>query len=260
MRGALAAVLLGSILATASGRAQTFRYASTGDLLTLDPHSADEALSNSFKNNIYEGLVRFNEKLEPEPGLAVSWKTVNPTTWRFQLRGGVVFHDGTPFTADDVVFSFGRQRSKGSMMSAHLATVKSIRKIDEATVEIVTNGPDPILLRNLTESFIMSKRWCEQHATTEPVLGMNEETYASRHENGTGPFQVLERVPDTRTVLAPFPNWWDLPNKQYATTRAEFRPIANAATRLAALISGEVDLAYPVAPQDVTRLKEQPGI
>jgi len=251
--------LLGALFLLGPARAQTFRYASSGDLLTFDPHSADEALSNSFKNNIYEGLVRFDANLQPEPALAVSWKTVNPTTWRFQLRRGVVFHDGTPFTADDVVFSFGRQRAKGSMMSAHLATVKSIRKIDEATVEMVTDGPDPILLRNLTESFIMSKRWCEQHATTEPVLGMNDETYASRHENGTGPFQVLERVPDTRTVLVPFPKWWDLPNKQYAITRAEFRPIANAATRLAALISGELDLAYPVAPQDVARVESQKG-
>src|SRR5215813_3873034 len=102
MRGALAAVLLGSILATASGRAQTFRYASTGDLLTLDPHSADEALSNSFKNNIHEGLVRFDANLKPEPALAESWTTVNPTTWRFKLRRGATFHDGTPVTADDV--------------------------------------------------------------------------------------------------------------------------------------------------------------
>ena len=259
MRRLPGVVLLGALLVVVPARAQTFRYASTGDLLTLDPHSADEALSNSFKNNIYEGLVRFNEKLEPEPALAVSWKAVNPTTWRFQLRKGVTFHDGTPFTADDVVFSWSRQKSKNSVMASHVSTIKSAKKIDDYTVEYVTEGPDPILLRNLTEHFIMSKTWCEQHATTEPVAGLSEETFATRHENGTGPFQVVERVPDTRTVLVPFPKWWDLPNKRYAITRAEFRPIANAATRLAALISGEVDLAYPVAPQDVARVEGQKG-
>ena len=160
MRRLPGVVLLGALLVVGPARSQTFRYASTGDLLTLDPHSADEALSNSFKNNVYEGLVRFNEKLEPEPALAVSWKAVNPTTWRFQLRKGVTFHDGTPFTADDVVFSWKRQSSKNSVMNSHVATIKSAKKIDDYTVEYVTDGPDPILLRNLSEHFIMSKKWC----------------------------------------------------------------------------------------------------
>src|SRR5262249_61942010 len=213
------AVLLGALLAVGSAGSQTFRYAPTGHPLTLDPPRADEALSNSFKNNIYEGLVRFNEKLEPEPALAVSWKAVNPTTWRFQLRKGVTFHDGTPFTADDVVFSYGRQSSKNSVMASHVSTIKSVKKIDDYTIEYVTNGPDPILLRNLSEHFIMSKKWCEKHATTEPVAALKEETYGTRHENGTGPFQVVERVPDTRTVLVPSPNSWHLPTQPYPITR-----------------------------------------
>ena len=259
MRRWQGAAFVGMVLAVGHAGAQTFRYASTGDVLTLDPHSADEALSNSFKNNVHEGLVRFDENLNPEPALAVSWKNVDPVTWRFQLRKGVTFHDGTPFTADDVVFSFARQSSKNSVMASHVSTIRTVRKIDDYTVEYVTKGPDPILLRNLTEHFIVSRKWCEQHATTEPVAGLKDETYATRHENGTGPFQVVERVPDTRTVLVPYPKWWDLPNRKYGITRAEFRPIANAATRLAALISGEVDLAYPIAPQDVPRVDGQKG-
>jgi len=253
------AVLLAGVLAADSGRAQTFRYASSGDLQTLDPHSGDEAVSNSFKNNIHEGLVRFDANLNPEPALAVSWKAIDPVTWRFQLRRGVTFHDGTPFTADDVVFSFQRQSSKNAQMASKVATIKSVRKIDDYTIEYVTDGPDPILLRSLTEHFIVSKKWCEQHATTDPVASLKEETYATRHENGTGPFQVVERLPDTRTVLVPYPKWWDLPKKTYALSRAEFRPIANPGTRLAALISGELDLAYPIAPQDVSRVEGQKG-
>jgi len=252
--------LCAGLLCATGALSQTFRYASSGDILTLDPHSADEALTDSFKNNIYEGLVRYDENLRPEPALAVRWTNVDPVTWRFELRNGVTFHDGTPLTADDVVFSLGRQKSKNSQKSTYVASIKSVRKIDDLTVEYVTSGPDPILLRELASHYIVSKKWCEQHGTTEPVPGMNEETYATRHENGTGAFQVIERQPDTRTVLVPYPGWWDAPRKQFNITRAEFRPLANSSTRLAALISGELDLAYPVAPQDVARIESQPGL
>ena len=258
-RWARCIVLLGA-LGALDAFAQVFRYAYPGDILTLDPHSANEILTNSFKMNLYEGLVRWSRDFEPEPALAESWTNVDPLTWRFKLRRGVTFHDGTPFTADDVVFSFGRQKSKKAGNAEQLVTIKEVRKVDDYTIEYVTFGPDPILIRNLTEHYIVSKKWCEEHRTTEPVVGLSDETYATRHENGTGAFQLQERVPDTRTVLVPFPGWWDLPKKQYNITRAEFRPIANAATRLAALISGEVDLTSAVAPQDVARLDHQAGI
>jgi peptide/nickel transport system substrate-binding protein len=248
------------MLGAPSSFAQVFRYASSGDILTLDPHGTNEALTNSFRQNIYGGLVRWSRELRPEPDLAESWTNVDPVTWRFHLRRGVTFHDGTPFTADDVVFSLRRQKSKNAGNPDPVATIKEVRKIDDYTIEYTTYGPDPILLSNLPFHFIVSRKWCEQHDTAEPVAGLDQETYATRHENGTGPFQIVERLPDTRTVLVPFPRWWDLENKQYNITRAEFRPIANAATRLAALISGQVDLAYPIAPQDVPRVEGQPGL
>jgi peptide/nickel transport system substrate-binding protein len=260
MRPASRWLLCAALLEATASAAQTFRYASSGDILTLDPHSADEALTDSFKFNTHEGLVRYDENLRPEPALAVRWTNVDPVTWRFELRRGVTFHDGTPLTADDVVFSLGRQKSKNSQKAPYVAAIKSVRKIDDFTVEYVTNGPDPILLRELVSHFIVSKKWCEQHNTTEPVLGVNDETYATRHENGTGPFQVIERVPDTRTVLVPYPGWWDASKKQFNITRAEFRPLVNPATRLAALISGELELAYPIAPQDVPRIDGQRGL
>ena len=255
-RWLLCAGLLGSGVCSA----QTFRYASSGDILTLDPHSGDEALTNSFKHNIYEGLVRPSANLEPEPALAVRWTNVDPVTWRFELRQGVFFHDGTPLTADDVVFSLARQKSKTSGRAAYVSGIKSVRKIDERTIEYVTDGPDPTLLRELTNHFIVSRKWCEEHGTVDPAAGMNDETFATRHENGTGPFMVQERVPDTRTVLVAFPKWWDTAGKKFNITRAEFRPLANPATRLAALISGEVDLAYPISPQDVPRIEAQKGL
>jgi len=252
--------VLAAVLALGSARAQTFRYATAGDILTLEPHSGNEAVTNSFKQNIYEGLTRLDAELRPEPALAKSWTRVDTVTWRFQLRPGVTFHDGTPLTAEDVVFSFKRQKSKNSGNPEPVSRFKEVRKIDEQTVEYVTDGPDPILLQDLAYHYIVSKKWCEQHNSVEPGSVVDQESFAARHENGTGPFQVTERVPDTRTIVIPYGKWWDLGNRKYAITRAEFRPIANPATRLAALISGELDLAYPVAPQDVARLKGQPGI
>lgn len=262
----LVSALLASALTTSGVHAaspaaeeHTFRYASSGDVLTLDPHSANETLTNGMKQNVYEGLVRRRWDLGIEPGLAVSWSQPDATTWRFELRRGVTFHDGTPFTADDVVFSFQRNKNKSSQLADVLASVKEVRKVDDHTVDYITRGPDPMLLQELTNHFIMSRRWCEEHGTTEPAQFLDKETYATRHANGTGPFMVAERVADTRTVLVANPRWWGNPTKEHNLTRVEFRPIANAATRVAALLSGEVDMIYPVPLQDIPRVRSTPG-
>lgn len=264
MRSLLSTVvasLLGAaaLVPSPPAQANTFRYASSGDVLTMDPHSGNEALTNGMKQNIYEGLVRRRWDLAVEPALAVSWSQPDATTWRFQLRRGVTFHDGTHFTADDVLFSFRRNKNKRSQLADILASVKEVRKVGEFTVDYVTYGPSPVLLQDLTNHFIMSRKWCEEHDTTEPAPFLDKETYATRHANGTGPFMLAERVVDTRTVLVANPSWWDNPNKEHNVTRAEFRPIANAATRLAALLSGDVDMIYPVPLQDIPRVKSTPG-
>src|SRR5215813_14158671 len=139
MRPTFRWLLCATLLGATSTLAQTFRYASSGDILTLDPHSGDEALTNSFKQNLYEGLIRYDAKVQPEAGLAVRWTNIDPVTWRLELRRGVTFHDGTPFTADDVVFSLARQKSKTSGRAAYVASIKSVRKIDDHMVEIVTD-------------------------------------------------------------------------------------------------------------------------
>jgi peptide/nickel transport system substrate-binding protein len=251
--------LMAALLAAPGAAANTFRYASSGDVLTMDPHSANEALTNGMKSNIYEGLVHRKWDTTIEPALAVRWSRPDTTTWRFELRRGVTFHDGTPFTADDVVFSFQRNKHKNSELANYVAAVKEVRKVDDFTVEYVTYGAHPILLGDLTTHFIMSKRWCEEHGTTEPSARLDRETYATRHANGTGPFMLVERVVDTRTVLAANPRWWGDATKEHNLTRVEFRPIANAATRVSALLSGDLDMAYPVPLQDIPRVKATSG-
>jgi peptide/nickel transport system substrate-binding protein len=132
MKTSLLAAGLGLILllgAATDGVAKTFRYAATGDMLGLDPHGNNEALTNAMKGNVYEGLVVRDWDLSLQPGLATSWTAVDPTTWRFELRGGVTFHDGSPFTADDVVFSFERAADERSTMRSCLPELSAVRKI-----------------------------------------------------------------------------------------------------------------------------------
>jgi peptide/nickel transport system substrate-binding protein len=245
-------------LLSASADAKPFRYATSGDLLGLDPHLNNEALTNGFKGNVYEGLVVRAPDLKLEPGLATAWSQTSPTTWRFTLRQGVKFHDGSPFTADDVVFSVARFNHPNSTMAPAAPGIVSARKVDDNTVELTTKAPDPIVLQGLPFLFIMSKSWSEKNASADPGAGASPTTYANLNANGTGPFKVKERVPDQQTVLLPHGGWWGKP--AHNVTEVVYRPIKADATRLAALVSGEIDMMFPVAPQDKQRLESTPGI
>ncbi len=257
MRHLLLASVFAAGLATAAD-ANTFRWANDGDVNSMDPYARNETFLLTFLGNVYEPLVRRDRELRVEPALAVRWEQPSPTVWRFHLRPDVKFHDGTAFTAEDVVFSVARAKGQGSNVSAKLATVTEARVVDPLTVELVTAQPNPILLEEIADFFIMSKRWAEANNAVQAAdLTRREENYATRNANGTGPFRVVTREPDQRTVLEPNPNWWD--RAEHNLTRVEFNVIANAATRVAALLSGEVDMVYTVPPQDVERIGRTSG-
>jgi peptide/nickel transport system substrate-binding protein len=243
----------------AVAQAKPFVYANQGDTLSMDPHMLNEALLLNFTGNVYESLVGRGKKLQLEPELATAWKQTAPTVWRFSLRKGVKFHDGSAFSADDVLFSYERSRSEGSDMKTYVGLIKEIRKIDSHTVDIATTEPFPILPDVLTLWRIMSKSWCEKNNAVRPVdVRKGTENYASTHASGTGPFMLKSRQPGVRTVLVPNPNWWGKP--EHNLTEATFMPIANAATRVAALISGEIDMMEPVPLQDVQRVRNDPRL
>jgi peptide/nickel transport system substrate-binding protein len=256
-RLALAAALLcGTTLAA---QAQTFRWANDGDVNSMDPYTRQETFLLAFNANIYDPLVRRGADMVVQPALAERWETPSPTVWRFHLRRNVKFSDGTPFTADDVVFSYQRTRAPGSNMASIFASVKEIRKIDSHTVEFETLVPNPIFTQEITSWAIMSKTWAETHNAVRPAdLTTREENFATRNAMGTGPFRLVSREPDRRTVLERNPGWWDTPT--HNVERAELNIIANDATRVAALLSGEVDFVYTVPPQDVTRIGNAPGV
>ena len=226
----------------------------------MDPYVRNETFLLTFTQNIYDPLVRRDRNLKVEPALAERWEQPDPLTWRLHLRHGVKFQEGQPFTADDVVFSYGRVVGPGSQLNSNLATVKEVKKLDDFTVDFVTKVPDPILLETLTTWGIMSKEWCEAHNAVQPVdlSKVTEENYATRHANGTGPFILDVREPDRRTTLKNNPAWWDKPEGNL--TDVQFNVISNASTRVAALLSGDVDMIYTVPPNDIDRLQKTDGI
>ena len=258
-RNMLAAAVLFTLTATSLlASAQTIRIANQGDALSLDPHSLNESLQLSTDANVYETLVGRNKDLTVAPLLATSWKQTSPTVWRFELRKGVKFHDGTPFTADDVVFSFARASGEGSDMKSNTTDIKEVRKDGDYVIEIETKGPFPILPDVITQLMILSKKWCEDNKATTPVdRRKGIENTASFKANGTGPYRVRERQPNVRTVFTRNPTYWG--KIEGNVQEVIFTPIANPATRVAALVSGEIDVMEPVPVQDVARINASPN-
>ena len=259
----LAASLAAALAVAPFADAKTLRWAGRGDPQTMDPFSQNENLTNNINNLVYDTLVMRDKDLKVIPGLATSWEQVNPTTWRFKLRQGVKFHDGTPFTADDVVFSMQRAAEDTSQIRAYSNAAGKPRKIDESTVEFVTSGPNPIELEHLVTLFIMSKAWCEKNKCMKPLdFKAKEEMITARNANGTGAYWLKSREPDVKTVLVRNPDWWGWKDKRFDGNVDEviYTPIANDATRLAALVAGNVDIINDPAPQDVPRLHQTPGV
>jgi peptide/nickel transport system substrate-binding protein len=257
LRASAFAACIALALAAGPAAAKTLRYSSAGDITTLDPHGNNEGFTNAYLDNVYEPLVTRGKDLKVEPCLALSWEHVNPTTLRFKLRPKVSFHDGSPFTADDVVFSIDRALSDTSNFKPYLAGVKGAKKIDDLTVDILTEGPAPVLIPQLTEVRMMSRAWSTKNNVLKPQNYMaKEETYASRNANGTGPYIVRSREPDVKTVAVANSNWWG--KREGNVDELVYQPIKTDATRLAALLSGELDFVLDPSVQDIPRLKQDP--
>jgi peptide/nickel transport system substrate-binding protein len=258
-KSVLASAAVALLVAAGPADAKTFRFANDGDVNSMDPYSRNETFLLSFTHNIYEPLVRRDRNLKLEGALAQSWSNPSPTVWRFNLRPNVKWHDGSPFTADDAIFSLTRANSEGSNLRGHFASFKEMRKIDDLTFEVETKYPDPVWADKLAQIAIMSKAWCEKNnATRSADLTKKEENFATRNAMGTGPFMLKSREPDVKTVLVKNPNWWD--KAEHNLDEVDFSVIGNDATRVAALISGQVDMLYTVPPQDVNRIGQTQGL
>lgn len=247
------------VAAMLPAHAVTLKIANQGDATSLDPHSLQESLQLTVTGNVYEPLVTRGKDFKLTGALATSWKQTSPTVWRFELRKNVQFHDGTPFTADDVIFSYQRAAGEGSDVKSYVGQIKQINKIDDTTIDIVTTQPFPILPDLITNWYIMSKKWCEENQATRPVdRRKGIENAASFRTNGTGPFRARERQPNVRSVFTRSPNYWAKIDSN--VDEVVFNVVGNDATRVAAMLSGEVDVMEPVPVQDIERLKRAPDL
>lgn len=257
MKRLITALVLAALSAAAA--AQTLRWASQGDPQTMDPHSQNESMTNMMNGQVYERLVARDRDLNIVPSLATEWQQTGPLTWRFRLRPDVRFHDGAPLTADDVVFSVQRAKAPTSQVNVYANAVGTPRAIDPLTVEFQLERVNPIFLQHVDTLWIMSRAWAERHRVAKPLDFKNrEESHASFHANGTGPYMLVSRAPGIKTTYRRNPAWWGefVGNVQEIV----FTPIGNDATRLAALVSGEIDFVLDPAPRDVPRLRRTAGV
>jgi len=257
MKSLKLALLGGALSMSAMGAsADTFRWASTTDPQTMDPHAVNSAPVLSFLNNVYEGLVRRGQDMSIEPSLAASWEPLSGENgWRFNLRQGVTFQDGSAFTAEDVMFSYMRASNEAADVRSWFAPVSDVRVVDEFTIDFVTTAPNPLFPDSIANFMILDKDWAEANDAALPAR--DAENFATMNVNGTGPFTLASRDPGVRTTLAPNETWWD--DASHNITEAVFTPIGNSATGLAALLSGEIDFIQPIPLQDVAQVEGRDG-
>ncbi|MBX9592589.1 MAG: ABC transporter substrate-binding protein [Hyphomonadaceae bacterium] len=244
-----------AVLGPATKTPKTVKFALQGGLNSLDPYTLNESVTLGLLANVMEGLIRRNENMQIIPGLAERWDVLSPTHWRFHLRKGVTFHDGSPFTADDVVFSANRARGPGSQLKTRIPADARVEKVDDHTVDFVLASPNPILHYEWETWFIVSKAWSEANGATkaQPATANALSPFALK-ANGTGPFAVVSHEPGVKTVFRPNPRWWG--KTKHNIDEVVFQTVHSDSTRVAALLSGELDLIDPVPLQDIARIKE----
>ena len=228
---------------------------------TVDPQSYADEDNKGATYQVYEALLDIDSNLEIVPQLAVAWKILDPTHWEFELRQGVHFHDGTPFTAEDVAFSVERAQAKTSDFRGRVDGIAAVEATDDHTIRITTTAPDPSLWLKLADVAIMSKAWAQAHDVMKPAdfVGALEETYASRHANGTGPFVLESFEPRGGWVMVRNPDWWGTTEYPHNVDRIVHVPKADP-EKVAALLDGEIDLLQVVPYWALPQIRSNPGL
>jgi peptide/nickel transport system substrate-binding protein len=254
------AMVTTAVMLASSAMATTLRWTSASDIPTLDIHSQNNALGNGVHAAIYESLVYYNSRtFKVEPQLATAWKLINPSQLRVTLRSGVKFSDGSVLDVEDAIFSINRAMAKTSNFNVFTQGIDKVVKVDANNLDIMLKGPNPVIVNQLTELRIMSKAWAEKNKSTEPKdIKTKDESFAHRNAMGTGPFVVDSWQPDQKLVLKRNPNWWG--KLEGNLTEIVYTPVKQEATRVAAILSGEVDMVLDPNLQDLGRIRSTPNL
>ena len=224
------------------------------DPVSLDPHEQLSEGTLQLSHLTYDPLLRWTQDNQFEARLATHWQRLDPNTTRFYLREGVTFHTGNPFTADDVVFTVKRLK-RSVDFKAMFGPITQAIKVDNLTVDIITQQATPLLLNILTYVFPMDHKYFNKR---DQIVKYGE-TFASRNISGTGPFSLTYREPGVRLEFTRAKNYWDQQSKGNVD-HITFTPIHTDSTRLAALLSGDVDFIYPISPIDIPRAQRMSNI
>lgn len=244
-----------------SAAAADIKVAYNADPVSLDPHEQLSGGTLQLSHMVFDPLVRFTQDMDFEPRLAESWKRIDDTTFRFELRKGVKFHSGNAMTADDVVWTFNRLKSSPDF-KAIFEPYTELKKVDDYTVDLISTGPYPLVLQTATYIFPMDSKFYSgktEDGKDKAELVKHGNSYASTHLSGTGPFIVTAREQGVKVDFERFDGYWDTASKGNVD-KLTLVPIKEDATRVAALLSGGVDMIHPVAPNDHKRVKSAEGI
>lgn len=248
-------------IAGADGHLKTLKLAMDADPVSLDPHVQLSGGMLQYSHMVFDPLVRWTPEGEFEPRLAEKWETINDTTTRFYLRKGVKFHSGNPFTADDVVFTLERLK-KSDDFKGLFEYFTGAKAVDEHTVDLITKEPYGLVMAMGTYIFPMDKAFYSgddpKNSKPKDLILKTDYSFANFNESGTGPFQVTEREQGVKTIFTRFADYWDTDSGNVG--QIIFTPIAEAPTRVAALLSGDVDFITPVPPADLDRIDNTEGL
>ncbi|MGO2474167.1 MAG: ABC transporter substrate-binding protein [Vibrio litoralis] len=260
MKSKLAVALMAAGLSF-NAMAADITVAYDADPVSMDPHEQLSGGTLQLSHMVFDPLVRYNQKFEFEARLAEKWERIDDKTMRFHLRKGVKFHSGNTMTADDVVWTFDRLQNSQDFKAIFEPFEKAV-KVDDYTVDLVTKDAFPLVLQSATYIFPMDSKFYsgkDENGNDKSAIVKHGNSYASTHISGTGPFVVTDREQGVKVDFERFSDYWDKDSKGNVD-HLTLKPIKENATRVAALLSGGVDMIAPVAPNDHERVKGADGI